>query len=215
MLSRYETIIWDWNGTILNDIDLCIEIANHLLIENGLKELDRNSYKNVFGFPITSYYERIGIDLTKVSMESLTNQFIPLYMASVKKCKLQEHAESMILKLNMDRKNQYVLTAAHTEIALELLTHYNIIKYFKEVAGLDNHKAESKVSKGKELFKNNEISIEETVLIGDTLHDFKVSEELGIKCILITNGHQSKEKLKKGVKDKAIILDEISQLGKY
>ena len=35
MRLKYEHIIWDWNGTLLNDVNLCLDIANKLLSEQG------------------------------------------------------------------------------------------------------------------------------------------------------------------------------------
>jgi len=212
MLKGYKIILWDWNGTILNDVDLCVGISNEVLRKSGLKELDVQHYKDVFGFPITAYYERIGIDLRKVSMESLTKQFIASYMASVRECNLQNEVEKVLTHLKAVEKKQYILTAAHTEIAEELLNHYNIRNYFLAVAGLDNHRAESKVSRGKELIKQHGIAPKEAVLIGDTLHDFEVAEALGVHCILIAKGHQSKTRLERGVNGKAIVLASVGLL---
>lgn len=153
MISNYETIIWDFNGTILNDVELCIEIANKILRKEKLNELTEDRYKDVFGFPITAYYKRIGIDLEKISMEYLTNEFIASYMASVKNCKLHGEIEDVLIDLDKGSGNQFVLTAAHTEIATDLLNHHGIIKYFEAVIGLNNHRAESKIDKGKRTHK--------------------------------------------------------------
>jgi len=212
MINRFKTIIWDWNGTILNDVNLCLGLSNKVLKREGLAELDLAGYRNVFGFPITAYYKRIGIDLAKISMDYLTMEFVEHYMSSVKSCQLHNEVESKIVEFNSNNLDQYILTAAHTDIALELLDYFNIRKHFKQVVGLDNHKAESKIEKGKTLIVTNEIDVAETVLIGDTIHDFEVSEALGVQCILIANGHQSKERLVNRVKNKARVLDDISEL---
>ena len=69
--TKYDTIIWDWNGTLLNDLDLCLTIANKMLANHQPTPIDLAGYRNAFGFPITSYYEKIGIDLQKESFEAL------------------------------------------------------------------------------------------------------------------------------------------------
>ena len=211
-MGKYETIIWDWNGTILNDVSLCVEITNDVLRERGMKEFDEVAYKNVFGFPIAKYYERIGFDLEVDSMESLTKNFIEKYGARIKDCKLHENVRSVLERLQNDKKEQYILTAAHRDSVMPLLEHYQLTDYFKAVAGLDNHRAESKISKGKELFSENNISTEKAVLIGDTMHDFEVSKELGINCILIANGHQSKERLLEKIGGDGLVLGDVGDL---
>ena len=56
---KYKTVIWDFNGTVLDDLDICIESVNTLLRARGIKELEsREEYRSVFGFPIIKYYEK-------------------------------------------------------------------------------------------------------------------------------------------------------------
>ena len=56
-------VLWDFNGTILDDVEPCIKSINELLVGHGLKPLESVAeYQSVFGFPIKDYYERIGFD---------------------------------------------------------------------------------------------------------------------------------------------------------
>ena len=49
-------LIWDWNGTILMDVQECFDIANHMLAARGIPCIkDMNPYRDVFGFPIKAY----------------------------------------------------------------------------------------------------------------------------------------------------------------
>jgi len=77
---------------------------------------------------------------------------------------------------------------------------------------LDNHRAESKIGRGMELIKKNKINTKETVLIGDTIHDLEVAIEIGVDCILIANGHQSKKRLEAKTLGNLRILDKIEEL---
>ncbi len=210
--NKYANIIWDWNGTLLNDVQLCVNIVNKLLDNHKDTQLDLESYKNVFGFPIRSYYQKIGVDFTKESFESLTVKFITAYESQVKNCQLQDNAAQVLGFYQTKGLGQYILTAAHKESVLSLLDHYAISPYFKQVEGLDNHKAESKIKRGVQLMQNNNIQKEKTVLIGDTIHDFEVSKELGIDCVLIARGHQSKKRLMEKTEGNVRVIDQINQL---
>jgi phosphoglycolate phosphatase len=68
----------------------------------------------------------------------------------------------------------------------------HISSYFDHVSGLDNHYAASKIDNGKQMIDSLNLDDNQLLLIGDTVHDFEVARELGCKCILIANGHQSK-----------------------
>lgn len=211
-IDDYNTIIWDWNGTLLNDVWLCVEIVNELLVNHNQLRLDETSYREVFGFPITSYYKKIGIDFKKESFELLTKKFMANYDEKVKQCELHKRAVDVLDKFNDNKLNQFMLTAAHKESVLELLEHYSLKDYFTGIEGLDNHKAESKINRGRELIKKNKINTKETVLIGDTIHDLEVAIEIGVDCILIANGHQSKKRLEAKTQSNLRILDKIEEL---
>ena len=71
-----------------------------------------------------------------------------------------------------------------------------IQKYFKTISGINNHYAHSKTENAKALIFDHKIKPSSICLIGDTIHDHEVAESIGCECILISEGHQSKTKLK-------------------
>ena len=66
---RYKHIIWDWNGTLLDDTWLCVEGINQALIKRNLTPISEDRYREVFTFPVRDYYKKLGFDLT-ISLNS-------------------------------------------------------------------------------------------------------------------------------------------------
>ena len=62
---KYKHIIWDYNGTILDDTQLVLDILNIMLEEKRLKTCTMDEYREVFDFPIIDYYINVGFDLEK------------------------------------------------------------------------------------------------------------------------------------------------------
>lgn len=212
MIKAYKNIIWDWNGTLLNDLDLCLNIANGMVADHRKTPLTLTEYKNAFGFPITGYYEKIGIDLEKESFDTLTNKFVSQYNEGVKGCDLHNGVFTILKQLRHLQKDQYILTAAHLDLVHPLLNRFDVHKYFEVVEGVDNFKAEGKVNRGIQLMQNHQIVNEHTVLIGDTYHDYEVASAMEVDCILIANGHQSKERLIAATKGEISVISELKQL---
>ena len=53
---RPELILWDWNGTLLDDVELCVDALNRLLEKHAYPQrYDRDQYRAIFGFPIEEY----------------------------------------------------------------------------------------------------------------------------------------------------------------
>ena len=72
-----ELILWDWNGTLLDDVDLCVDALNRLLAGFGYPQrYDHERYRAIFGFPIEEYYVRAGFDFTKHSFAELAEKYM-------------------------------------------------------------------------------------------------------------------------------------------
>ena len=83
-------IFFDFNGTIINDVDLCLDLLNQILNKQNKKMLSMEEYKNVFTFPIRDYYIAAGVDFNIESYESLAKWFIKVYQPLSMECGLFE-----------------------------------------------------------------------------------------------------------------------------
>ena len=191
-----DTIIWDWNGTLLDDAETCIATINVLLGNRNLPLLDKEKYLEIFGFPVKDYYEHIGFDFKKEPFEIPAHQFIDGYTSAVMQASLHENVQELLGWFDKRNYKQFVLSASEQNSLDKLLQHFNIRSYFEAVAGLNNHYATSKEEIGIQLLKENHILPAKACLIGDTIHDFEVAEAMGCQCILIANGHQNYKRLK-------------------
>lgn len=207
--KNIRTIIWDWNGTLLDDTELCLETINLLLFKRDLPSLDTFKYKEVFSFPVKNYYSEIGFDFEVEPFEIPAREFIDKYNSEVNKCSLHEGAVQVLKHFQEIGKQQIVLSAMEQTVLEQTLQQNEIIHFFDEISGLDNHYAHSKIYNGKALIEKMKLNPDEICLIGDTIHDFEVASELGCRCILISNGHQSEKRLKKTGCE---VLSEISEL---
>lgn len=194
--SKYSHIIWDWNGTLLDDAWLCVEVMNILLTERKLPLLTLDRYRDIFDFPVRSYYEKLGFDFSKESFEVVGMDFMIGYNLRQKECWLQEDAANCLKCLEKSGYRQSILSAREqNELRQETIDH-RISGYFDYIDGLDDHYAHGKSDVGIRLL--NELGVEKRkiLFIGDTCHDAEVANELGIDCILIPNGHHSIERLR-------------------
>lgn len=209
MIDRIGGIIWDWNGTLLNDTQLCVQTMNELLGKRSLPLLSIDVYKNVFSFPVRDYYQKIGFDFRLEPFEIPALEFIDRYNEQMNGCSLHQNSIKVLNYFQSIGIRQFVLSAMKQDALDECLTHHHINYFFEHVLGLDNHYAVSKTENGHRLISKLNLNPDELVLIGDTVHDFEVADELGCRCVLIANGHQSKEVLQAtGV----LVIDQIELL---
>ena len=210
--NKYTLIIWDWNGTLFDDLKWCMSTINSLLQKRGIKTLDTISdYHNVFCFPIIQYYRNAGFDFNKEPFEKLAAEFIAIYHSdNTGNSQLYSGAEIVLNEIRNRGINQIILSASEIDNLLSQINMFDISHYFSDILGLSDIYAKSKIDIGKKYIENNKQ--ERAVLIGDTAHDYEVACTLGVDCLLIANGHQSKETLLKcGVP----VLDNILQVLDY
>lgn len=194
-LKNYKHIVFDWNGTLMNDLWLAVDVIDRMLLKRNLSGMGIQRYCEVFDFPVKDYYERIGFDFNKESFEIVGTEFIVEYDKRQYECELHVGAVDFLRTLNRMPLQLSVLSA-RVQHTLELnLDHYGIYHHFKDIAGLDDHYAHGKLDAGIKLLNKTNIPKRDTLMIGDTLHDAEVAAELGISCVLIASGHQSKQRL--------------------
>ena len=84
----YQYVIWDFNGTILDDLNLCLDLLNEMLVNQSKPMLSVEAYRNVFGFPIKDYYIQAGLTFEKRSFDELSQFFIERYQPASFNCKI-------------------------------------------------------------------------------------------------------------------------------
>jgi len=208
-IEKYKHIIWDWNGTIIDDVDLCVELINWLLKEKNLKTITKQEYKNVFTIPVKNYYSALGFDFEKEPFEVIGKRWMDEYERRKFECTAYDGVADVMEKINKLGIGQSILSAYSQHTLEEMVEHFGLTKYFSHIVGLDNIYAAGKLHLGKNLMKRLGNGIGEILLIGDTEHDYEVATEIGADCILSSNGHQSKEKLETF---SALVIDDLRQL---
>jgi phosphoglycolate phosphatase len=190
-----EIILWDWNGTMLNDVDICVDSINQLLSSRQMRPINSKLYKEVFDFPVRNYYETLGFDFSFESFEDLSEEFISTYNSKIKNAALHAEVVEVLNYFQAKGKTQIVISAMEQKMLEKMLNEYKISHFFKDVMGLSDIYATSKVDLARKYIKREKLNVNDAVFIGDTLHDAEVAEENGIDIILVSNGHHSLERL--------------------
>ena len=199
ILNNYNHLIWDWNGTLFDDVKLCSDIMNMLLTQESLPNISVQKYKSIFTFPVVDYYKLAGHKFEKKSFEVLGKQFIDEYELRKNNCPLFPGVIDILTELRSKNINQYLLSAYEQNSLNKILEYFGIKNFFNQIVGLDNIYAGGKSHLAHNLASKirSNGSAGKILLIGDTIHDYEVAKEINSKCILISHGHQDDERLLK------------------
>lgn len=194
-LSRFQTIFWDWNGTLINDPPLSCELLNLTIAKYGISSVSIEKYKELYQHPLTVLYERVGLDLTKISYEKIDVEWHEHYEKRAHEAPLHEGARSVLNRITQTGRSQHILSALRHRLLEQAIEQRELRHYFGEIRGQTSQKLSTKFDTGARLAEELEIIKEETVLIGDTSHDAEVATALGINCILIADGAEARWRL--------------------
>jgi len=195
-IEDYRHVIWDWNGTLLDDLDLCLDAMNAMLARRGLPALDRGRYHAAFDFPVRDYYGRLGLPIDDANFHALSVEFIGAYEARRLEPVLQPGAAELLAAIARRGLTQSILSAYHHESLRAVVHHHGVSEHFTALHGLDNIYAQSKVELGRAFLTTLGLPPCEVLLIGDTLHDLAVARELGTGCVLVAHGHHPAGRLR-------------------
>jgi phosphoglycolate phosphatase len=192
---KYKHIIWDWNGTLIDDAWLCVEILNNILKKRGLNAITIDDYREHFTFPVRDYYIKLGFDFSVEPFEVCGMEFIHDFKNRKFEASLYTQMESILDKLTKIGISHSILSAQNQTLLDETVAHYQLQNKFEGVNGLDDHYAHSKVNIGIFWIETLNYDHKEVIMIGDTVHDYEVAQAMGTDCILISSGHNSRERL--------------------
>lgn len=195
-MPQRKTIIWDWNGTLLDDAEICRTAINKMLKARNLSELSLEKYREVFTFPVIDYYRQVGFDFDKEEWEPVAMEFINLYLSALNEVELTPFAKETLQKFKQKGYRQAIISAMQHDALLKSVSELGIYDYFDFIGGIGDHYGGGKVDNARNYFTVAGLNPEQVTLIGDTIHDSEVAAELGCKCILLTTGHQSHSRLK-------------------
>ena len=189
-----QHIIWDWNGTLLDDTQAGVNAVNAMLAARGLPTIDVTVYRDVFGFPVKDFYRAIGFKLEGEDWDAMAREFHARFLADTS-IRLHAHTTQILTCLRQNGIRHSVLSASEQSILDRMVSAYHIAHFFDGIFGVDNLYGQSKLALGQVLLRRLGLQTENVLMIGDSLHDHEVAEALGVPCLLIAQGHQSYARL--------------------
>lgn len=189
---RIDAVCWDWNGTLLDDVEVCRQTMNRVLIEHGHSEVpDLASYRRVFRFPIRAFYADLGID--EAAYPVAANRYLALLSEAIPAAALHPGAHAALRLLARRGLRQILASATVTSTLHAQLRPHGVVTSFSEVLGIDDAHEASKHDVIASWLDASGLSPKRVVMVGDTNHDHEIAQVLGMQFVHFTGGHQQLE----------------------
>lgn len=188
-------VIWDWNGTLLDDAAFSAGLMNDILAKRGMPTLNgMDGYHRVFAFPIRRYYANVGF-VDDDAFYSAANEWMDAYMAGEGACGLRATAVEAMDLLNAKSVSQVVISASEIGNLRKQVERLGLTGRFDALCGLGDIYGASKADIARRWLTASGADARHVVMIGDTAHDFEVAGAIGCRCVLLGGGHQARAAL--------------------
>lgn len=188
-----KRLIWDWNGTLLDDVSAAVGALNRMLRLRGASPITVERYRQRFGFPVRPFYAELGVDLDRWDWDAICEDFHRFILEEPQA--IRPDARVALEAAASSGFRQCVLSALRQDKLDDAIATNALGRFFDCVFGVDNLDGASKLQRGRELMAHLGCDAGNVVFIGDTLHDAEVARELGGRCVLVGCGHQMPDRL--------------------
>ena len=189
-------IVWDWNGTLLDDTQAALDTLNMMLARRGGRPVAMDFYRDNFAFPVKPFYEAIGVRLGDEDWDALAREYHDIYAGRPKRLNAEAVAALEYAKGRGCR--QSIASALRQDLLDAITAELGVAQYMDRICGVDNLDGRSKLERAREMLA--EVSAErpgeEFVMIGDSLHDKEVADALGVRCVLCAQGSHAAWRLR-------------------
>ncbi|HZU71856.1 MAG TPA: HAD family hydrolase [Acidimicrobiales bacterium] len=189
-------VIWDWNGTLVDDFGLILEAASACCEALRGAPIDADEYRTHFTRPVQAFYERVvGRPLSALEWEQVNQTFHQRYLDRLEDLVLVPTAAAALEGVRHLGISQSVLSMWQQASLVGVIDRLGIAEFFVAVRGKsgmdggDDHKAEHLVSHLGDL-EGAGVTVDpaEVLLVGDSLDDAAAAAAVGARCVLVEGG---------------------------
>ena len=188
-------IIWDFNGTVLDDVHMAVAAVNDMLISRGLETTNLEVYKNTLTMPLTEYYKTVGIYCDDIA--GLSVEFRGFCAKHPELAKIADGVKEVIAYAKEKGITNVLMSSLYHPHLIEEVEKYSVADWFDEIIGLSDRNLGSKQNNALEYIERHKLNANNILFIGDIISDSQMAKSVGGQTILISNGHMSYERCKK------------------
>lgn len=185
-----KAVIWDWNGTLLDDLDICVRCLGAVLQSRGMPALGREDYRSRFGWPIRDFYRGLGFH-SDADFASAAGHYVELFAQAVTTARLHPHATETLRAVAALGLRQVLISATHRDQLAGQLAPHSLGGQFEQVLGVTEALDPSKEGLVRAWLAGSGLHPSEVVMIGDTNHDEQIAEQCGTGFVRWGRGAQA------------------------
>jgi phosphoglycolate phosphatase len=198
-----RNIIFDWSGTLVDDLPAVLQASNFVLAQAGKPEMSLEQFRAEFSLPFTRFYDRHTPHIPMPQLEAWFHSRFRLAQASVVEL---PHARKFLGFCRKKKIRMFLLSTIHAD---HFAVQGRVMDFntFLEKAYTDVWDKRKKIH---DLLAENKLKSDETLFIGDMEHDIETARHGGIHSCAVLTGYNTLEQLRAAKPD--LIVEHLGEL---
>ena len=191
-------VVWDWNGTLLDDFHLVVDAVNTGIESLGVGPITVEDYRTHYTRPVRLFYERlIGRPIGDAEWHELDRRFHEAYTERVSTAGLSVDALDALEAVTEVPADQSLLSMFPHDELLPIVDRLGVASYFRRIDGLRGERGAQKAAflevHLREMFRHEDPA--SVLLIGDATDDALAAAHVGAAAVLVDNGSHHRSEL--------------------
>jgi phosphoglycolate phosphatase len=184
----FRNLIFDWSGTLVDDMGPVIEATNAVLGKYGIAPYDREGFRRSFRLPYREFYQEM---LPGIALEELEAHFRPAFDGATSLVTVLPHAREKLEWAKARGLRMFVLTSMDADAFGRQLEEFGMKEFFEATYAGVMDKREIIA----EILETHNLAKDETAFVGDMTHDVETAKHGGISSIAVLTGYHHAEVL--------------------
>jgi phosphoglycolate phosphatase len=198
-----RNIIFDWSGTLVDDLPAVLKASNHVLTQSGKPAMTLEEFREEFQLPFTKFYDR---HVPDVSLDKVEKWFHAEFKQAQSAVTELPHAREFLEFCRARGCRSFLLSSVHTDHFKAQCQNNGFHEYFeKPYTGVWD-----KREKIHEILAENGLNPDETLFIGDMEHDVATAKHGGVHSCAVLTGYNTLEQLRTARPD--LIVEHLAEL---
>ena len=190
-------LVWDWNGTVLNDFEIILRSTNDSFGDHGLPPITADQYRTQIKMPIRAFYADIlGYAPTDEQWEAMDVTFHKYYVAYERQARLSDGLPDLFRDWAGRGHSQSLLSMYHDDKLVPVVEHHGIAHHFALVQGTTPPRPARKAEHLADHLRRLRLDPATVVLIGDSPDDAAAAYSVGARVILYSGGFAAASSLR-------------------
>ncbi len=190
-----DTLLWDFNGTVMDDLGASVGAVNAMLTRRGLPLISKEWYTLHLIMPLDAFYESVGLNMKKEKLAEVSEEF----QQECRKIPRPVFPEVREALAGFSQKGfrQLLFSSLYHDTLMAQAQERQITSYFQGIEGLRDRSLGGKEKAVEAYLKAHSIDPKGVLVIGDLTTDYEMARYIGAPCALIAKGHQHRSVLEK------------------